>query len=46
MIVWMPKTTSIHAVEGTTPVHKPDRKPTVAISSQIASEADSRFCEN
>ena len=41
---WMTSTEAVQAPAATAPVHRLDRKPTVATSSRMTSEADSRFC--
>ena len=44
MTAWITSTEAVQAPAATAPVHRLDRKPTVATSSRITSEADSRFC--
>ena len=44
MTAWMTSTEAVQAPAVTAPVHRLDRKPMVATSSRITSDADSRFC--
>ena len=44
MTAWMTSTEAVHTPAATAPLHRLERKPMVATSSRITSDADSRFC--
>ena len=44
MMAWMTSTEAVQAPAASALVHRLDRKPTVATSSRITSDADCRFC--
>ncbi len=44
MTAWMTSTEAVQVPAATALVHRLDRKPMVATSSRITSDADNRFC--
>ncbi len=46
MMTWMTRIAAVQTPATTAPIHRLDRKPTVATSSSTTSEADRRFSAN